>query len=195
MENLKENKVLKEEALDALKGNWSIAVLVATIYSVFIILQNTHPFLGFITFIMYGAVVIGINSFYLALSRKQQVDVKQIFAGFDNRFLTYLWAFIITIVKTILWSLLLIIPGIIAAIRYSQTFFILVEDHSISANDAIEKSKKIMEGHKMKYFWLMFSFIGWWLLCLITLGIGSLWFIPYLYTTQARFYDNLKNLK
>ncbi|GHT57847.1 hypothetical protein FACS18945_2990 [Bacteroidia bacterium] len=90
------------------------------------------------------------------------------------------------------WSLLLIIPGIIAAISYSMTFYIIADDPAISAMDAINKSKKMMYGYKMKYFCLSLRFLGWALLCILTLGIGFLWLMPYIQVTFAKFYDDLK---
>jgi len=70
--------------------------------------------------------------------------------------------------------LLLIVPGIIAAISYSMTFFILVEDNSIGVNEARKKSVKMMDGYKWKYFRLGLRFFLLALLCILTLGIGFL---------------------
>jgi uncharacterized membrane protein len=92
----------------------------------------------------------------------------------------------------LLWTLLLIIPGIIAAISYSMTFYILADDNSIGAMDAIDKSKKMMDGYKWKCFCLGLRFLGWALLCILTLGIGFLWLMPYMQVSMAKFYDDVK---
>jgi uncharacterized membrane protein len=92
----------------------------------------------------------------------------------------------------VLWLLLLIIPGIIAAISYSMTFYILADDKSIKPMEAIDKSKKMMDGYKWKYFFLCLRFFGWALLCILTLGIGFLWLIPYINVSIAKFYDDVK---
>jgi len=97
------------------------------------------------------------------------------------------------IIFTVLWTLLLIIPGIIAAISYSMTFFIMADDDSIDAMAAIDKSKAMMNGYKMKYFRMNLRFLGWSLLCFLTLGIGFLWLIPYMYVSYVKFYDDIKN--
>ena len=89
--------------------------------------------------------------------------------------------------------LLLIVPGIIAAYSYSMTFYILAEDKSISALDAIRKSKEIMKGNKWKLLCLSFRFFGWMLLAILTLGIGFIWLIPYMSVSFATFYDDIKN--
>jgi uncharacterized membrane protein len=89
--------------------------------------------------------------------------------------------------------LLLIIPGIIAAISYSMTFYILADDNSLTAMEAIDKSKAMMEGYKLKYFYLSLRFLGWALLAILTFGIGFLWLAPYMMVASAKFYDDIKN--
>ncbi len=91
-----------------------------------------------------------------------------------------------------LWSLLLIIPGIIATLSYSMTYFIIADNNSITALEAITKSKEMMRGNKWKFFCLGLRFLGWSLLCVVTLGIGFLWLTPYMSVSSAQFYDDLK---
>ena len=91
-----------------------------------------------------------------------------------------------------LWSLLFIIPGIIAAIRYSQAFLIKLDDPDLSATECIDKSKEMMNGHKMDYFLLILSFIVWFILGVFTCGILYLWLIPYYSTTICNFYNEIK---
>ena len=92
----------------------------------------------------------------------------------------------------ILWALLLIIPGIIAAISYSQTLFIMVDDPNIGPMEAIDKSKAMMDGYKMKYFTLSLRILGLGLLCILTLGIGFFFLMPYAEVLYAAFYSDLK---
>jgi uncharacterized membrane protein len=73
-----------------------------------------------------------------------------------------------------------------------MTYFVIVDNPSIGAFDALKESKKLMDGNKMKLFLLMLSFIGWALLCILTLGIGFLWLMPYIQVTMVKFYDDLK---
>ena len=93
---------------------------------------------------------------------------------------------------TFLWALLFIIPGIIKSYAYAMTPYILVDNPELSPNEARLKSIEIMRGHKWKYFGLQLSFIGWFLLCILSLGIGFIWLIPYVRTSYAAFYLNLK---
>jgi uncharacterized membrane protein len=91
-----------------------------------------------------------------------------------------------------LWTLLLIIPGIIKMFSYAMTPFILEENPDLTANEAIDRSRAMMKGHKFDLFWLFLSFIGWAILCVFTLGIGTLWLTPYMQTSVAAFYEDVK---
>ena len=134
---------------------------------------------------------MGLAAFGLSLSRKQEAELSQIFSGF-NKFSVGMVAFILKAIFVFLWSLLFTIPGIIASLSYSQTSFIIAENDSITALEAIKKSKEMMKGNKWKYFCLSLRFFGWGLLCILTLGIGFLWLHPYSYVSLAQFYDDLK---
>ena len=94
--------------------------------------------------------------------------------------------------KVWLWSLLLVIPGIIMAHAYAMTPYILEEHPEIGAWEASRVSQKMMRGHKFRLFRLNLSFIGWALLCVPTLGVGFLWLVPYMQMSQAAFYSDLK---
>ena len=94
-------------------------------------------------------------------------------------------------IYTLLWTLLFIIPGIVAAYRYSMTYYILAENPELNASEAIERSVELMNGNKWRLFCLGFSFIGWNILCALTLGIGSLWLNPYIQTANAAFYRDI----
>ena len=95
----------------------------------------------------------------------------------------------------LLWALLLIIPGIIAALAYSQTFFLLADDLSLRPLEALKKSKDMMMGYKWQYFRFLCRFIPWFILAIIPVGIGLLWFIPYFVTAQAHFYEKLRGIE
>ena len=91
-----------------------------------------------------------------------------------------------------LWTLLLVVPGIIKAYAYAMTPYILDENPELSPSEAIHRSRMMMKGHKFDLFWLHLSFIGWILLGILTAGIGYLWLEPYIYTAQAAFYEEVK---
>jgi uncharacterized membrane protein len=89
--------------------------------------------------------------------------------------------------------LLLIIPGIIAALNYALVYFILLDEKEISASEAILKSKKMMYGHRKRLFYLTLRFLGLGVLSIFTLFIGLLWLIPYSYVAYSLFYEDVKN--
>ena len=121
----------------------------------------------------------------------EDVKIEGLFDGFKDYGRVFLTSLLQNI-YTFLWTLLLIIPGIIKSIAYSQTFFVLKDNPELKNNAAIERSMAMMEGHKMEYFCLMLSFIGWILLSILTLGIGLLWVTPYMSTAMAHFYEYVK---
>ena len=150
------------------------------------------PILGsIIGLLISGAISIGLAIFALSLSRDENAQIAQIFDGFP-KFLVGLGTYILICIFIILWSLLLIIPGIIAGFRYSQVWFILSEDEGIGVMDAISKSKEMMVGNKWKLFCLYCRFIGWGILCVFTLGVGFIVLYPYVGVCVAKFYDDLK---
>ncbi len=89
-------------------------------------------------------------------------------------------------------SCLFLIPACVAQIAYSQTSFIYANDAEIGAVDALKKSCLMMKGYKWKYFFLGLRFIGWGLLCILTFFIGYLWLFPYMMTSYAAFYEDVK---
>lgn len=117
--------------------------------------------------------------------------VGDLFSGFK-----YFWKlFVLTLliaVYTFLWSLLFIIPGIIKSISYSRAFFIFYENPELSASECIKRSKELMDGHKWTYFKLMLSYLGWLILCVLTLGILTLWVAPKMRTADYILYKVTK---
>lgn len=117
--------------------------------------------------------------------------VESLFDGYKD-FLRILGTLVLQNVYISLWTLLLIIPGVIKSISYSQTYYVLKDNPELSFNAAIERSMAMMEGHKMQYFLLMLSFIGWILLTILTCGIAGLWVSPYMNATFAHYYEYVK---
>ena len=187
-----ENVVLMQMAKESLIGKWGLAIGTLVVYILISVALQLIPFVGPIaSLIISGPFALGLANFSLSISRNQDPKLENIFKGFNN-FGTALAANLLMSLFVILWLLLLIIPGIIAAISYSMTFYIIADDNSIGAMDAINKSKKMMDGYKLKYFYLGLRFFGLGLLCILTLGIGFLWLMPYMQVSMAKFYDDVK---
>ncbi len=187
-----DNKSLMRLAREALKGKWGLAIGGIVVYCLIVGLIGSIPKVGQLASIFItGPMMGGLAIFSLALSRNQEAKIEQIFQGF-NRFAVYLGAYWLMILFIVLWSLLLIIPGIIAAYSYALTFFIIADNPSIEASEALKKSKVLMQGYKWKYFCLSFRFFGWFILSILSLGIGFLWLFPYAQISFAKFYEDLK---
>ena len=187
-----ENKDLMAQAREALKGNWGLAIGANVIYLVIICaVQNIPKFGGGIAIIVGAPMAVGIAGFCLSLARKQEARLVQIFDGI-KKFWACLGTYLLTMIFIILWALLLIVPGIMAAYSYAMIYFILADNDEIGPLEAIAKSKEMMRGNRWKLFCLGLRFIGWGILCLLTLGIGFLWVLPYFYVAYAQFYDDIK---
>ena len=194
---INENSTLRQMARESLKGKWNIVVPTFLVYFIIVgvieYLGEQAPILNVLTIIVSGPIGLGISIFSLNIARNKDAKIEQLFEGFRN-FGTSILAYVLMVLFIILWTILLIIPGIIAAISYSMTFFIIAEDETIGAYDALKKSKEMMNGHKWKFFCLGFSFFGWFLLSIFTLGIGLLWLAPYVNVSYVKFYDDIKEV-
>ena len=189
---MKNNSELRNAAKESLKGKWGVAIGGCLIYNLITIACSNIPFIGLLASLaITGPLVLGLAWFSLDLAKNKQAKIDLIFDGFKE-FTKATGTYLLMIVYIFGWTLLFIIPGIIKAISYSQTFYILSDETSIGSEEAIQKSMQMMDGYKLQYFLLGLSFIGWMLLCLLTLGIGFLWLIPYIQVTYAKFYLNLK---
>ena len=142
-----------------------------------------------VAYVILGSVVgVGYSRFNLDLvDRQKEPDIGMLFSYFKY-WKTTAVANLLQGLYVFLWSLLFIIPGIIAGYSYAMTSYILAEHPEMTASEAIERSKQMMSGNRFRLFCLRFSFIGWDLLCTLTLGIGNLWLRPYKQAAEAAFY-------
>ena len=192
----KNAKFFREAAWSQLTGKWQPAVIFSLVYMVIALVINyvgtKNDIISFLSMLLLYPLQYGAAVAFLGFKRTG-VDVKigDMFVGFND----YGRVFMTILLQTlyiVLWSLLLVVPGIIKAISYSQTIYILKDNPELKFNGAIERSMAMMEGHKMEAFLLGISFIGWLLLGVLTLGIGMLWVTPYMSTAYAHFYDYVK---
>ncbi len=148
-------------------------------------------FLAFVGFILGGVIELGYSKFLLAQHDGRPFEFNDLFSQFD-RFGTGFAQSFLRNLYVALWSLLLIVPGIIKSLSYSMTPFILAENPDMTASEAINRSKEMMDGHKMELFILGLSFIGWTLLAALTLNLGYLALNPYTNAAYAAFYRQLQ---
>ena len=143
-------------------------------------------------FVIYPLGVGFANAFLRLFVRGDNALTENMYKIATKNYWHKVWGMFLMVLFICLWSLLLIIPGIIKTFSYAMTPFILEENPDLSANDAIDRSRAMMKGHKFDLFWLLLSFIGWGILCIFTLGIGLLWLTPYMQTSVAAFYEDVK---
>ena len=183
---------LKASAKTQIKGKIGILFAMFLIVSGISVVSTLVPVFGTIAYFVIGsAFALGGTFVFLKIAKGETVSVGNIFYGFEDLW-TAIKAQFFTTLFVWLWSLLLIIPGIIKAFSYSMTFFILAENKGMSVLEAITLSRKMMDGHKMDLFLLFLSFIGWFILTAITFGIAGIWVYPYFYATFSNFYLSVK---
>lgn len=185
------NAELKSRAKSSLKGCRITAIAVEVLMALIIGVGQLLGLLAPVYMILvFGPICYGRRSYYLHLSKGERPGVGRMFSGFSNYGNTMLLNLMI-MVFSFLWSLLLVIPGVIKMLSYSMAFYILDENPDMTAGEALNRSKKMMDGHKMELFLLNLSFIGWVFLSIVTLGIGFLYTVPYMESTVAQFYQKL----
>lgn len=200
---------LKENAKLSLKGKYIEVIKMNLLY--FIISFAAGACLGFVcgifninnsiiellsnllTIFISGLFGFGQISFYLKISRNEEVTYKELFNK-TELLLSFIIISLLIGLFTFLWSLLFIIPGIIASISYSFAYYIALDNPSLSPREVIKKSKEMLKGHKMDLFLLTLSFVGWIILSLFTFGLLYIWLIPYMNVTICNFYNKIKEL-
>lgn len=189
------NRDLMTQARERLQGKWGVGVVATLIFcgvSAGVSVFQLIPFVGWIvSFLISGPLTLGLAMFFLKMSRSVAPDYGNLFDGFKQFGSAFLAYFLMNLF-IVLWTLLLIVPGIMAALSYGMTYYILADNPGLSPLDAIGQSKKLMYGHRWKLFCLGWRFFGWSLLCVLTCGIGFLWLMPYMQTSFARFYDDIQ---
>ena len=178
---------LKARAREVLSGNWGVALVVLVLNGIITAVASTIlPGLGGIA--ISGPMEAGVDSIYMTLQREEEPSVEQLFSGFENFLNTFL-AGVLRTVFVWLWTLLLIVPGIVASLGYSQVFYILNDQPELEAMEALRASKELMDGHKLEYLLLQLSFLPWMLLCVFILPM--FYVVPYISATNAAYYDYL----
>lgn len=204
---------IKNESLNTLKNNWGTGILIHLCFfliSLLLEILNSLEELVFtqvensllliliflIIFIIMNISLVNTNVMgslkcFLELAKGEKLEVKHYSFGFNHMFTAFKvgGAFCLF---TFLWSLLLVIPGIIKTISYSMSFLIAIEYPEISGREALKLSMKLTDGYKWDIFLLGLSFIGWAFLSVLTLGLGFLWLSSYMDTAYCILYLKLK---
>lgn len=208
------NSELRAQARERLEGQWGTFVLMTFLMLVIQTILQIPGYIGSLLEILSPENVLASLSFsnisnilsLLALPlswgltvsllrnhREESVDLENLFDGFrGGRYTRVFCALFLVNLFTFLWTLLLIIPGIMKAFSYALTPYILLDEPELTARQAITRSCEIMQGRRWKLFCLSLSFIGWGILSLLTFGIGFLWLVPYMNASIAAFYEDAR---
>lgn len=209
----------RAKAKEVLKGHWGISIAAAVLASLLgallvgssffpdldsdlaqtygICIARPKPVDTFIiglniaAFVVGGVIQLGYCKYLLRQHDGETYEIRDLFSQFDRFWDGFVLKFLRGI-YVFLWSLLLLIPGFIASYSYAMSPFLMAENPDLSPSDALSLSKKMMDGHKGELFALDLSFIGWSILCILTLNIGYLFLNPYQNAAYAAFYRELK---
>ena len=212
---MKTNSEIRQEALALLKGNWGKAVgvtlvfmllvyacsLVATTIEMLVgtpigddegVLIPIFSMLASILFVF--PLSFSLIMLFLGFQRgADDLKVKGLFKAFNKPYYgKSMGLYLLTAIFTALWTMLLIVPGIIKSLSYALAPYILADNPEISANEAINRSMEMMKGHKMDLFLMWLGYIGFASLSILALGIPLLWLYPYYQTVLAKFYEEVK---
>ena len=163
-----------------------VIILVIAIIVVGVILIPLQVF-------VFNPLEIGCKRFFLK-NLKEDAQAREMCYAFDNGYKSNVKTMFFRGLYTFLWTLLLIIPGIIKAYEYQMIPYILAENPGMDKKEAFALSKKMMYGNKWKSFVLDLSFLGWEILNILTLGILGIFYVsPYEWQTEAALYEAIKN--
>lgn len=178
-------------AIYLISGGFSIYVNIATVINH----DDPSPTVGYSSSVITLLLIpftIAASGFYLNHIRGFNPEWKSLYKeGIDN-YGSYLVTGVLVNAFTVLWSLLFVVPGIIKAIAYSQAKYVIHDNPRLKGKEAIEISKRMTNGFKGDLFSMYLSFIGWYILVGLTGGILSIYVTPYVETTAAMYYENLK---
>ena len=191
---------LKANAKEQLRGKWAVAIATVLVANILIdsdVMYKVSEKFGLIglsiscsliSLFLGGVISVGLCKFLLDMTTKREEPrFETLFSQF-NIYLKTLGLNILITLSVCIGTILFIVPGIIVGLMFSQSYYILSEDPSKSITQCIKESVDMMNGHKWDLFYLELTFIGWWLLTAITVGIAGLWVAPYVKVTETNFY-------
>lgn len=182
----------RQLAWGKLSGNWGGPISVALVYlvvsSVLNYITKEMLYASVITTVILAPLNIGVNKYFIHFAKSKNPEFDMMFDGFKESFVKSVLLNLLTWLFVILWALLFIIPGIIKLFAYAMAPYILTEDPNVGITEALDRSQEMMQGYKMDLFILWLSFIGWFILCVITFGVALIWVAPYVRLATTEFY-------
>lgn len=187
--------ILKEKAWKILKGNWLNAFFICLAYHIIIgltfVILYFSPVIGIAVFLLtFGPFMVGLTSYFVKLARNEKPDFLTFFCGY--RYFISSAILLPVIYAKIIFGLLLVKPGIAAQSNYSMALYILYDNSGLKPFEALALSRKVMKNNGERLWALYSQFNQWVILSVLTLGIVSLWYSPFMHTAEASFYLQLK---
>ena len=183
---------LMQKARTLLATHWVVSIGVCFVYSLVVAVPaELNSYGEMLSFLLAGPLQLGLCFFFLNLVRGEETRFELLFKGFKP-LLTVLLCYAIIAALTIVGLILLIVPGIIVALGFSMTYYIIADDPEITFQVALEQSWKLTDGYKMELWVLNLRFIPWYILGLLCLIVGVFAVIPWHNTTLALYYEHLK---
>lgn len=203
---MKTNSELRQVAKATMKGNWGMGIVVClvggllmSLVSIPQVVAGEESILGNLLYvaamIFFGyPLIYGVYYFaFLRFSRIGELKVENIFGIFNSTYyLKTVCVALLTAIYTFLWTLLLIVPGVIKGLSYFLAPYILIDNPELTADQAICRSMEMMKGHKMDLFLITLGYVGLSILSMFLLFIPMLWLVPYYLTVYAKFYEEVK---
>ena len=212
---MKTNSEIRQESLAFMKGNWGSAVGVSLVFMLLVyacslvattigmsvgtpigdnegLLIQTLSLLASMLFVF--PLSFSLIMLFLGFQRgAETLKVKGLFKAFKRPYYgKSIGLYLLTAIFTALWTLLLIIPGIIKSLSYALAPYILADNPEISANEALNQRVKMMKVYTMRLFLMWLGYTGFALLSILALGIPLLWLYPYYQVVLAKFYEEVK---
>lgn len=172
------------EQFGGFSGSSAGSAVSAVFLAVFLGVALVFLVWAIVMLVIGGATTLGFAKYNLNLVDDKDPKLKDIFSQYDRLGTGFGMQFFRMLFIT-LWSLLLVIPGIIATYSYSMTAYILCENPQMTAREAIKKSKELMKGNRWRLFCLEISFIGWDLLAVLAIVLVTVMFMPTMFVMAA----------
>ena len=175
-------------------AGWLYAVLVMLIQAAVMGVGGRGRLPGLaVTLLVGGPLSYSAARMFLKQSADgRPMDLRDLLAGFTDDFSG---SFLLNLMQTIfiaLWSLLLVVPGVIKSLSWSMSFYIRAEHPEYGWKECMDASAALTDGHKAELFVLYLSFVGWYIVGALCLGVGDLWVQAYMQATLAQCYNCLK---
>lgn len=195
---------IKNKSQDIIAGSWNklakttllyfilelLLIAVVAVCAVFVEWYIVVP-VSIIVWLFMTNINYGYNAFMLEFTKTPSVGVKTLFSGFGKKMFRVFVTETFKIISTIVCLALVIVPGVVCALNFSMTNFVHADD-KVSGTKAMGDSARLMNSNKKRLASLMFDYLGWFLLGIITVGIAFIWVLPKYKVAKAVFYEDLK---